>query len=205
MKKYKNLLCILFLLGISRIAWSADTSPSYLEPGFSFSNGIFTHASGVIQGSQLAIFSPDLSLNYYIDPTQAIIGGIDLHLNLSQGQVGLLGIRAGYKWYYWGQGYYHTTNSDLMSTQTQQRFSSYVGGTLKRYAYFLSNSYETSGSFDSTGSFFNLDLIVGADYMLTSRIKATSAISVSVISLVATDDRIKMTDKLFLLGISFLY
>jgi hypothetical protein len=200
----KKIFFLLFLLLASH-ARGDENILANSEAGFSFANGTFSHQSTAVKGTSSSMLGPDLTFNYYLKPTQAILSGLDLHLNFSGGEVGLIGLRVGYKWYYWGQGYYQISNSAMMTNNTKQRFSSYVGTLFKRYTYFLSNSFETAGNFESSGNFYNIDLLVGADYMLGHQIKATSSLSLTFMSLAATDTRIKMASKLFTFGLSYLF
>jgi hypothetical protein len=202
-----KIISILVFFTLANLVSGAENSNKY-ETGFSFSNGIFSNQSSTgtsLIGSRLSILGLDGSVNYYLTPTKAITSGLDLHLNFSEGQVGLFGVRVGYKWYYWGEGYYKVSHTDLMNIETHQRFSAYIGGALKRYVYFLSNSYSGSGNFDSSGSYFDLDIAPGADYMITNRLKATASLSLTALSFIATDDRVKISNMLVLFGFAYIF
>jgi hypothetical protein len=200
----KSFFIIYSLLSLPILALSA-TMPSHYEAGFGFANGAFSNSAGDTPKSTNSILAPDLSFNYYLTPTQAITSGLDLHLSFSQSQVGLLGLRVGYKWYYWGQGNYETSKSDFMEADTRQRISAYFGSNIKRYSYFLSNSYDSDKKYESSGSYFNLDLLFGADYLISHQYKVTAIASITALALVVTDDRVKISSKMLSFGISYLF
>jgi hypothetical protein len=202
-----KIISSLIILFLSQTIYGVEI-PNKLEVGFSFSNGVFANQSQTdasLIGTRMSVLGGDISANYFLTPTKAFTSGMDLHMNFAEGQVGLFGMRVGYKWYYWGEGYYKISNSDLLSIETHNRFSAYVGGALKRYVYFLSNSYSGSGNFDSSGSYFDLDIAPGVDYMINNRLKLTASASFTLMSFIATDDRVKINDMLVLFGFAYIF
>jgi len=178
----------------------------FYEIGAAVANGMFIHKSDELAGaSSSSILSPDLFLNYYLSPTSALNLGIDFHLNLTEGRVGLLGTRIGYHWYFWGQGYPQTTTSALIVSKKRNRFSAFTGGELKRYTYYLDPGFAASNSFETSGNFFNMNALIGIDYVINQKIKGTATFSQSFFNLAATDKRIKMSGTILTIGLTYLF
>ncbi len=176
------------------------------EIGFAIANGFFVHESEELEGANLfSILIPDLFVNLYPAPVHAINIGIDFHLSLTEGRVGLLGTRIGYHWYFWGQGCPKTNNSTLMTSKKRNRFSSFTGSELKMYTYYLDPGFAVTNNFDTSGNFFDINALIGIDYVLTQKIKTTATLSQTILSLAATDKRIKMSGTIVSVGLTSLF
>lgn len=176
-------------------------------------NGFMTN-QGTSSGSSLSLGGVNCVFNHYLTSKIAFGIGYNVHFDFSDNSVPLKGPDIGVRWYVFGDGTRVRTESSINDTDSLDKYAFYVGGATIERSYFLgnnavaasaANATAASPALSATGSFMGLTAVAGFDYRVARHFELNAEGNMGLFTFSATDDRVRITGRMLLVGLSYLF
>ena len=199
-----KLLMAILLCGFSWGAHAEEVEIFSPKLAFRLGSGILVN-TGTVGGSTLTTGGLNFVYTYFLTGSFALVAGYRADFDTQRNILPIYGFDFGSRLYYWGQGTRSLIKIDSTTSERHDLMALYAIGELSSKTFYLGSNPKDAGTTSLTGNFVSLNVGTGLDLRVSRHFELNSELTARLISLSASDNRIRLKAYLLSLGVSYLF